>query len=82
SDQSEVLRKELVVVMRKWRDMFAACIESGQNNGEITKKHSAVDLAELFLSGWNGAILRMKTLKSTEPLEVFVSLMVDDMLKP
>ena len=81
SDQSEVLRKELMTVMRKWRDMFAACIESGQSTGEITKKHSAIDLAELFLSGWSGAVLRTKTLKNSEPLEVFVNLMIDDMLK-
>ncbi len=81
ADQSEVLRKELSVVMCKWRDMFAACIEAGQNNGEITKKHSAVELAELFQSAWSGAVLRTKTLKNVEPLEIFVSLFIEDMLK-
>jgi TetR/AcrR family transcriptional repressor of nem operon len=32
---------------------------------------SAEDLAEFLLSGWRGAILRMKVTRSPEPLERF-----------
>src|ERR1700722_6953414 len=63
SDQSEVLRKELCIVMLKWRNIFAACIDEGQKSGEITKTRPAVMLAELFLSAWSGAVMRAKTCK-------------------
>jgi TetR/AcrR family transcriptional repressor of nem operon len=81
ADQSEVLRKELSLVMNKWRDMFAACIEEGQAAGEITKKHSAQELAEVVSAGWSGSVMRAKTLKSTEPLDTFVNVIIDDFLR-
>jgi TetR/AcrR family transcriptional repressor of nem operon len=81
ADQSEVLRTELMTVMRKWRDLFAACIEEGQKSGEIRGQISADALAELFLSGWSGAVMRAKTVKQVEPMEVFIDLMIDKLLK-
>jgi TetR/AcrR family transcriptional repressor of nem operon len=35
---------------------------------------SAEDLAEFLLSGWWGAILRMKVTRSPEPLERFTAI--------
>ncbi len=81
SDQSEVLRTELSSVMDKWRAIIADCIEEGQNTGEIKSTRSAMELAELFSSGWSGAVLRAKTLKSTAPLDTFMELMIKDVLK-
>lgn len=84
SDQSEVLRLELSRVMAKWRSAFAICIAEGQRIGEI--KSDPVDpspdkLAELFLDGWEGAVLRAKTTKSLEPLDTFMTLMFGFVLK-
>lgn len=81
ADQSEVLRKELSIVMSKWRDIFASCIQEGQTNGEILTNWSAEHLAELFLSGWSGAITRAKTLKSIEPIDIFMDVMFTMMRK-
>jgi len=81
ADQSEVLRKELSKVMNKWRDMFAACIEEGQKSGEIKANRSAHDLAEFYSSGWSGAMMRAKTVKNTESLDVFIDLMFEEVLK-
>ncbi|HEY9713544.1 MAG TPA: TetR family transcriptional regulator C-terminal domain-containing protein, partial [Chroococcales cyanobacterium] len=82
ADQSEVLRKELSGVMTKWRDLFAAVMDEGQESGEITRKFSAVQLAELFTAGWSGAVMRAKTVKSIEPLDTFMDLMLNGMLGP
>jgi len=82
SDQSEILRHELSTIIGKWRDMLAACIDEGQKAGGIKKRWPADALAELFQSGWSGAMLRAKTLKNTKPLEVFINLMFNDVLKP
>ncbi len=81
SDQSEALRQVLSEVMTKWRDQFAACIEEGQKIGELTQSADPKVLAELFLSSWEGAMMRAKTIKSTEPLDVFIDLIFELVLK-
>lgn len=81
SDQSEVLRNELCTVVRKWREMFAQCISEGQQSGEIKNERRPEDLAEAFLGGWSGAIMRAKTIKNTEPLDTFMEVMFEDVLK-
>lgn len=81
ADQSEELRQVLSQVMGKWRDLFATCIDEGQATGQISKRYSPVELAEAFLSGWEGAIMRAKTTKNIEPLDIFNQVMFDGLLK-
>jgi TetR/AcrR family transcriptional repressor of nem operon len=81
SEQSETLRKELSIVMHKHRDMFAACIEEGQKAGEIRQDCPALKLAGLFLSSWGGAVMNAKTLKNTGPVDDFLDLMFNKILK-
>lgn len=81
SDQSEILRQELSTVIRRWRDMFSECIAEGQKTGEIKTNRSADSLAEIFQSGWAGAVMRAKTLRDTESIDNFMSVMFDDILK-
>jgi len=82
ADQSEILRQALSLVMGKWRDLFAACISEGQQLGEIRRTPDADKLAELFLDYQNGAIMRAKTMKSTQPLEAFAESMFQNILLP
>jgi TetR/AcrR family transcriptional regulator, transcriptional repressor for nem operon len=81
SDQSEILRQELITVIGKWRDMFAACIEEGQKSGEIRSTRSAESLAEFFQAGWSGAVMRAKTLRDSESIDNFMTVMFEDLLK-
>jgi TetR/AcrR family transcriptional repressor of nem operon len=81
SDQSEGLRLELSAVMRKWCDLFAACIEEGQKRAEIKAHRPAGELAELFAAGWSGAVMRAKTVKNTQPLDTFILVFFEDVLK-
>jgi TetR/AcrR family transcriptional repressor of nem operon len=82
SDQSEVLRKELSLVMARWRNLLAACIAEGQLSGEITNVASAYKIAEFFSSGWGGAVMRAKTMKNVEPMDILIELMFKHLLKP
>ena len=81
SDQSEVLRTELSIVLAKRLELFAACIEEGQKLGEIKSQHSAAELADLFMSALSGAVMMAKTLKRIEPLDNFINIMIDDLIK-
>ena len=65
SAQSEVLREKLRQVMANWRDVFAACIEEGQVSNQITKDFEAQELAEFFLSSWEGSDRKSTRLNSS-----------------
>ena len=47
------------------------CIAEAQAAGEIASTLAPEDLADVLLSSWQGAILRMKVERSAEPLERF-----------
>lgn len=72
--QSEVLRQELENVFQRWTDVFAACIEEGQKCGEIRNDFEAGQLADAFLSGWEGSVLRAKSTRTATPLDTFMEL--------
>lgn len=80
SDQSEALRGRLEEVLTKWRNKFAQCIKEGQDKNQIDRTFDHVQLAEFFLSGWNGAIMRAKTTKTTTPQKAFIHVMFEQIL--
>lgn len=80
ADQSEVLRQELSIVMNKWIDVVAACIEEGQKLGELAPHCCPRDLSEAFHCGWNGALTRAKTIKSGEPMDSFIRVWFEHIL--
>ncbi|MBA3992233.1 MAG: TetR family transcriptional regulator [Cyanobacteria bacterium DS2.3.42] len=81
ADQSETLRQALSEVMEKRLNVFTTCIEEGQQIGEFTKSLDSRIIADLFLSSWEGAIMRAKTTKNLEPLDVFINLIFELVLK-
>ena len=71
TSQSKLLRRRLDAIFREWRASFAACIAEAQAMGEIDSTFDPIDLAEFFLSSWEGAILRMKVERDPAALERF-----------
>lgn len=70
--QNEAFRQRLDSVFASWERRFEHCIRAAQQAGDISADIDAADTASFLLSGWEGAILRSKVLKSTEPMERFV----------
>ena len=70
--QNEAFRQRLDSVFASWERRFEHCILAAQQAGDISADIDAADAASFLLSGWEGAILRSKVLKSTEPMERFV----------
>lgn len=68
--------------MHKHRDVIAACIEEGQKVEEIRQDFPALKLAEFFLSSWGRAVMNAKTKKNTGPVDDFLDLMFNKILKP
>jgi TetR/AcrR family transcriptional repressor of nem operon len=79
--QSEVFRTRLEEIFEEWVDCYARCLQDAQRSGEISPDLDARKLAEFWLSSWQGAILRAKTMRSTEPLRNFLSTMFGSILQ-
>jgi TetR/AcrR family transcriptional repressor of nem operon len=70
--QNEIFRVRLDKVLSDWEKRFERCIAGAQSAGDISAGIEPSDAASVLLSGWEGAILRSKVVKSTEPMERFV----------
>lgn len=80
SGQSDTFRDALDRVFQRWEQYFVACLQDAQKAGELSAALPADHLASFILSGWEGAILRAKTLKSVEPMEQFETILFQQVL--
>jgi TetR/AcrR family transcriptional repressor of nem operon len=70
--QNETFRVQLDKVFCAWEKRFERCIAEAQTAGDISASIDPSDAASVLLSGWEGAILRSKVVKSTEPMARFI----------
>ncbi|ABM04787.1 transcriptional regulator, TetR family [Psychromonas ingrahamii 37] len=80
--QNEMFRTRLNTVFTAWEMKFALCLAEGQTDGDINPDLDPHDAASFLLSGWEGAILRSKVLKSFEPMERFIRVFFEHCLRP
>ena len=80
SGQSDTFRDALNLVFQRWEQRFVRCLQIAQARGDIATYLAPEALASFILSGWEGAILRAKTLKSVEPMEHFEKILFQQVL--
>ena len=66
---NEACRGALQASMRGFRDGLQAAIDSAQTAGQFRSDMTARSMADLLVSAWEGAVIRMKIERSLEPLE-------------
>ena len=79
--QSERFRNRLAEVFLDWLKLFAQCLKEAQQAGHLNPAHDPQFLASFLLSGWEGAILRAKVMRSPEPMKQFVNVLFATVLK-
>lgn len=72
ADQNERFRARLDDIFRSWKERFAACLREAQRAGELASELDTGVIAGFILSGWEGAVLRAKVMKSPQPLRDFM----------
>ena len=72
ADQNEDFRMRLDGIFRAWMRHFEQCLREAQSSGEIPKETSPELLAQVFISGFEGALLISKVMKSSAPLRNFI----------
>lgn len=81
ADQSEDFREKLVSIFRSWIRHFEKCLREARDAGEIPDDVSPECVAEFFLSGFEGALLMSKVMKSPVPLRNFIDVFFGRVLK-
>lgn len=67
----ECFRDQLLAVFVDWQGRFSACLEEAKIAGQIDLDADCEKLAEVFWIGWEGAVLRAKLEKNSQPLITF-----------
>lgn len=75
ADQSEVLRERFERIFSGWTERLADCLRDAQNAGEVASDLDAHQVAEFWMDGWQGAVLRAKTARNSAPLTNFLDVM-------
>lgn len=70
--QNERLRERLDEILLSWRERFATCLCEAQKADEIPPSLDPHVTAGFILSGWEGAVLRAKVMKSPQPVREFI----------
>ncbi len=81
ADQNELFRGRLEEVFNGWRNKFADCLETARQEGHLSEDQDCNAVAEFILSGWEGAVLRAKVMKSPDPLRYFIDTLFSAVLK-
>lgn len=78
--QNEAFRCRLQAVFAGWVSRFERCLDDAKKHGEIADTTDTANLAEFTLAGWEGATMRAKVTRSTEPMTAFTRLLFDQVL--
>ncbi|MBU0991178.1 MAG: TetR/AcrR family transcriptional regulator [Proteobacteria bacterium] len=80
-DLSENFREKLKASILGLRQLFAAFLEQAKDKSELPKNIDIAETADFIFSSWEGAILQMKVMKSTQPLQIFEKMVFEKLLK-
>lgn len=65
--------KQLQDILESWQALVATCLSEALSSGEICSDMNHRQLAAIFWSGWEGAVMRAKLYSSTKPVYDFWS---------
>lgn len=69
--QDDGFRHRLDQVLQDWQRRVSACLRAAKAEGQIRPAVDCDRMAEFFWTGWEGAILRAKLTRSTQPMDLF-----------
>ncbi|MGO4612766.1 TetR family transcriptional regulator C-terminal domain-containing protein [Nocardia sp. 2YAB30] len=79
---SELLRESLSGAWGAWRDRVADQLAQGQRLGMIRSDIAAIELADMLLESWEGAVIRMKIDRTLAPLRKCLDRLLGDYFRP
>jgi TetR/AcrR family transcriptional repressor of nem operon len=80
SETNDVLQGALHAAWERLVGGLQAFLAEAQQAGTLSEKTDLHRLAELLLSGWEGALIAMRARQDTQPIEDFLSYVFDPLL--
>ena len=68
-DTSALCQQALQATVKRYRNLLQSGLAQAQQQGTVRTDKSAEAMADLLVNAWQGALLRMKIEKSSEPLK-------------
>lgn len=80
-DTSDLCQASLREAVHRYRDKLREGIARAQNEGSFRSDKDAMEMADLLVNFWQGALLRMKIEKSVRPLSQFCDMLLGGYFK-
>ena len=80
SDLNENIRKKLAEAFGKMNQKIRLFLDKARENGEIPDELDLETTANFILNSWEGALLRIKVTKNSDPMKFFDSFIFDNLL--
>lgn len=80
-DTSDLCQQSLQKAVHRYRDLLQTGIEKAQQQGTVRNDKQAMEMADLLVNTWQGALLRMKIDKSSIPLKQCCQNLLGDFFK-
>ncbi len=81
SEASEVCRVALQESISEFKTVLSEQLLLGQQTGSVRKDIEAQRLADFVWDSWQGSLLRMKVIKSVEPVQANLEIVFNNLLK-
>ncbi len=81
SAESEMCRLELDKALKSWLHFFSSVFSQAQSQKRVRDDMSAMDMAAVYWSVWEGALMTMKMSADTKPVKKIMELMLETLLK-
>lgn len=75
ADTNAAVAEKAEYLFRRYTAPLARCIRKAQAAGEISTKADPDKLAEAIFNSWEGAVLRMKSSRNSQPLNAFLDML-------
>jgi TetR/AcrR family transcriptional regulator, transcriptional repressor for nem operon len=75
ADTNETMRIALNTFFLNHRVLIVQCLREAQDNGDISSDYNADDLADYIVNSYEGAMLRMKSVRNPQPLHIFQTML-------
>ncbi|GAB4342331.1 MAG: TetR/AcrR family transcriptional regulator [Calditrichia bacterium] len=80
-DQNEAFRQKIAEVWQKMTGAVAAALEQARQVGELPVDFPVQKTAEFIVNSWEGALIRQKITRNSEPLDLFEEIIFGKILK-
>lgn len=81
ANHKEIIRVALYDATTTLQAFYVAAIRTAQGEGEINQDLDAEDTGAFLYNAWQGAMLRAKAMRNTDPFRQFITLIFDKLLR-